>query len=77
MTEIRIELDRKHDVIRSGERWAVRRRNPDGNYDLLEAWNGSRRSLMRFLEANGIVPSREAERRLAAIPESTRFRERT
>jgi len=75
-TEIRVDLDRVHFALRSGDRWAVCKRLPDGSSDTLVAWSGGRRGLFNRLEELGIVPSREAEERLAQLPESTGFRDR-
>ena len=75
-TEITIDLDRKHRALRSGDRWAVQKRLPDGSYDLLEAWTGGRRSLYHWLELHHISPDRNAEQILARLPEATKFRER-
>lgn len=75
-TEITIDIDLKHRAIRSGDRWALMRRNRDGAWDAVETWAGGRRSLFHRLERHGIVPSREAERRLALVPETQGFRER-
>ncbi|MFA5898335.1 MAG: hypothetical protein WC829_04400 [Hyphomicrobium sp.] len=72
-----IGLDRKHRAIRGGNRWAVQRLLPDGKWDLVEAWDGNRRSLYHWMEKHGIVPSREAEELLGTLPENTGFRERT
>ena len=77
MTETTIELDRKTRAIRSGSRWAVQRRQPDGSWDLVEAWNGGRRSLVLWCEKHGVYPTREAEAMLSALPEGIGFRERT
>lgn len=68
-TETTIELDRKHRAIRSGDRWAVQRRQPDGSYDLVHAWTGGRRSLVQWCADNEIYPSREAERILDGLSE--------
>ena len=76
MTETVIELDRVHRAIRSGSRWAVQRRLPEGGWDLIEAWNGGRRSLVIWCEAHDVYPTREAEAILATLPEATGFRER-
>lgn len=75
-TEINIDLDLKHRAIRSGNRWAVLRRLSDGTWDTIRAWSGGRRSLLQFCEERSIAPSREAEQKLAAIPESEGFKER-
>jgi hypothetical protein len=72
---IEIQLDRKHKVHRDGDRWAVTRLQDTGQYDLVEAWDGNRRSLMRWLETNNIHPTREAESRLYQLPERRGFRE--
>ena len=75
-TEITIELDRVHRAVRSGDKWAILKRAPDGTHDPIAGWSGGRRSLFHRCEALGIVPSREAEERLARVPESTGFRDR-
>ena len=74
--EVTIQLDAKHKAHRSNNRWAVQRRQPDGSYDLLKAWSGGRRSLIQYLDEQGIAPTRDAEAALALIPESSGFRER-
>lgn len=76
MTEITIELDRVHRAIRSGNRWAIMKRMPDGGYDTLRTWAGGRRSLFRQCEEFGIAPTRQAEAQLAVIPESDGFKDR-
>lgn len=75
-TEHVIDLDRMHRAIRSGDRWALQRRQPDGSHDTLETWDGGRRSLYQRLEKRNIVPSRDADLRLARLPEAMGFRER-
>lgn len=75
-TETIITIDRVHRAIRSGDRWAVQRHMPDGTWDALDMWSGGRRSLIQWLDRRRIVPSREAERQLADIPEATGFRDR-
>lgn len=75
-TETTIQLDAKTRALRSGNRWAVTRMQPDGSYDLLEAWTGGRRSLLQWCEANGVYPTREAEALLQTLPEGTGFKER-
>lgn len=74
-TEVTIDLDRKHRAIRSGDRWAVQRRLPEGGYDLVAAWAGSRRSLVQWCAENGVYPSRDAERILDGLSEGG-FRDR-
>lgn len=74
-TEHAIDLDRVHRALRSGNRWAVQKRQPDGTWDTLKAWAGGRRSLFQFLEQNRIAPTREAERLLDLLPESDGFRD--
>ncbi len=76
MTEVTIELDRKTRSIRSGNRWAVQRLLPDGSWDMVDAWVGNRRSLLKWCEANHVAPTREAEAQLAVIPESDGFKDR-
>ena len=75
-TEQIFALDRMNRAIRSGERWAIQRMQPDGTWDLVENWSGGRRSLFQRLEKLGIVPSREAEAVLEHVPESIGFRDR-
>lgn len=75
-TEQSVELDRVHRVTRSGERWALQKRQPDGSYNMIEHWQGGRRSLFHHLERLRIVPTREAETIIATWPESTGFKER-
>lgn len=76
-TEVTIDLDRVHRAVRSGDRWAIMKRQPDGSWDSVETWSGGRRSLFHHCERHGIVPSREAETQLATLPESTGFRDRS
>lgn len=76
-TEIVIELDRMHRAIRSGDRWAILRKQPDGTYDTLETWAGGRRSIFHKCEERGIVPDRAAEAVLERLPETTGFRDRS
>lgn len=73
MTEITIDVDMKTRVIRSGDKWAVQKRRPDGSYDMVDHWTGNRRSLMRWFEDNNVYPSREAERQLNLLPERRGF----
>ena len=75
-TEITIDLDSVHRAIRSGDRWAVMRRQPDGGWHTLATWAGGRRSLFHWAEKNDVHPSREAEAQLALLPETRGFRER-
>lgn len=75
-TEITVELDRVHRAVRSGDKWAVMKRLPDGTLDTIALWAGGRRSLFHRCQELGIVPSREAEEALALLPETTGFKER-
>lgn len=75
-TEITIPIDAKTTAIRSGNRWALRRRQPNGDWDTARAWTGGRRSLLQFLDEQGIVPTRDAEAVLATLPEGIGFKER-
>ena len=75
-TEITIPLDAKTIAIRSGNRWAVHRRQSDGSWDTAKTWAGGRRSLLQYLDEQGIVPTRDAEATLSTIAESSGFRER-
>lgn len=77
MTELTIDIDRKTRALRSGERWVLQQKQPDGTYDMVDHWAGGRRSLFQKLEELHIVPTREAEAALALIPESNGFKERT
>lgn len=74
--DVQIQLDRKHRAHRSGDRWAVTRLQPDGSYDLVEAWDGGRRSLIQWAQEHDVHPSREAERILDSLSETTGFRDR-
>lgn len=77
MTEQRtIQVDRLHRLHNDGSRWAIQKLTKDG-WNLLTSWTGDRRSVFARLESLEIFPSREAEQALAAIPESTGFRDRT
>ena len=69
-----IILDRKHVARRQDHTWQLLRRDQDGNYVLLEQWRGNRRSLFHKLPSYGIVPSRDAEQALLALPEQPAFR---
>ncbi len=75
-TEIVVVLDAKTKAIRSGQRWAVQKRQPDGSWDMVAAWDGGRRSLFHWMEANGVYPTREAEAILSTISEGRGFVER-
>ena len=75
MTEATIQIDAKTKVHRSGNRWAVTKLQTDGHYDMIDTWDGNRRSLFRYFEDNDIHPSREAERQLDLLPERKGFRE--
>ncbi len=75
--EVVITIDAKTRVHRSGNRWAVQRRQSDGSWDLAKAWSGGRRSLLQYLDEQGIAPTRDAEAALALLPETSGFRERT
>jgi len=75
-TEITILIDAKHLAHRSGNKWAIQKRQPDGSWDLMRAWEGGRRSLLAFCDEQGIVPTRDAEAALSKIPESSGFKER-
>lgn len=68
-----IQIDMKTRVIRSGDTWLVQRLQPDGHYDMVDHWQGNRRSLMRWLEDNNVHPTREAEQQLAQLPERKSF----
>ncbi len=76
MTERTIDLDRKTRALRSGSRWAVQKLQPDGSWDMVAAWTGGRRSLLKWCEENHVAPTREAEAQLAVIPESDGFKDR-
>lgn len=75
-TELVFNLDRKTRALRSGDRWAAQRLQPDGTWDTLATWAGGRRSLFHWCERNDVHPTREAEAQLALLPESTGFRDR-
>ena len=76
MTEITIDLDRKHRAIRSGERWAVQRRQTDGSWDMIAAWDGGRRSLIQWAQNHDVHLTREAEQVLDNMPEGRGFKDR-
>jgi len=75
-TDIRVDLDTKTRAFRTGSRWIVQKRRPNGSWDMVADWVGGRRSLLQWCEANGVYPSRTAEAQLAALPEGVGFRER-
>lgn len=75
-TEVTIDLDRVHRAVRSQDRWAIMKRQPDGSWDSIDVWSGGRRSLFHHCDQHGISPSREAEAVLERLPESVGFRER-
>ena len=75
-TEQTFDLDRKHRALRSGNRWAVLTLKPDGTWDMIAHWQGGRRSVLQWAEANGIAIERATEDALSLIPESSGFRER-
>lgn len=76
-TEQTFVLNLKTRAHRSGNRWAIQKLQTDGSWDMTVHWNGGRRSLLAWCEANDVHPSRDAEAALALLPESTGFRERT
>ena len=76
MTEHSIALDRKHIAHRSENRWAVTRLKADGSYDLVEAWDGGRRTLLKWCENHGVYPDRQALAALELLPEASGFRDR-
>lgn len=75
-TEQIIELDRKTKAVHSGSAWAVQKLQPDGNWDMVAHFTGGPRALAQWCERNGVYPTRDAEARLAAIPEAA-FRQRS
>lgn len=75
-TEQTILLDRKTRAIRSGNRWAVQKLRPNGDWDMVTFWNGSRRSVYQWCEGNDVHPTREAIDAIDALPEMIGFRER-
>lgn len=77
MTDVVIDLDRKHRAIRSGSRWAVQQLKADGSWDMVDAWDGTRRSIYAWMADRRIVPGREAEDVLARLPETTGFYDRS
>lgn len=77
MSEVSIALDRKHRAVRSADRWAVQQLQPSGDWDLVAAWEGTRRSLLAWCAEHDVTPSRQAEEQLSRLPESRGFRERT
>lgn len=76
-TETVVVLDAKTKAIRSGSRWVIQRRQPDGSWDMTDHWDGSRRSLLQWCDKNGVYPTRDAEAQLALLPEGVGFRERS
>lgn len=76
-TEIVVLIDAKTKALRSGNRWCVQRRQPDGSWDMDRVWTGGRRSLLQYLDEQGIVPTRDAEGVLATLPEGSGFKERS
>lgn len=74
--ELTINLDAKTRCIRSGSRWAVQKRQPDGSWDMTDNWDGGRRSLLQWAEANGVYLTREAEAVLSRMSEGVGFKER-
>ncbi len=75
-TEITIDVDSKTRCIRSGNKWAVMRRQPNGDWGCARTWSGGRRSLLQYLDEQGIVPTRDAEAALGQISESSGFKDR-
>lgn len=71
-----IDLDRAHRAIRRGDNWQLQRRKQDGTHEEMASWTGGRRSLIQRCEQLDIHPTRDAEQILAALPESTGFKER-
>lgn len=71
-----VDLDRMHRALRTGDRWRVERRHPTRGWELVDEWNGSRRTLLQWCETHGIEPSRAAEAQLDLLPEATGFRDR-
>lgn len=76
MDEQTIPLDRKTRALRSGNRWAVQKLQQDGSWDMVETFQGGRRSLLQWCEKHDVVPSREAEATLDFLPETGGFKER-
>lgn len=74
--DVIIPLDRLHRAIRSADRWAVQRFQPDKSWDMIEAWQGGRRSLLQWCEKNNVHPTREAEQMLDNLSEGTGFKDR-
>jgi hypothetical protein len=75
-TELTIDLNKKVRALRSDNRWLVQRRRTDGEWETATYWNGGRRSLILWCEANDVHPSREAEAALDLISETSGFKER-
>lgn len=74
MTQINITLDAKHVAIRDDDSWVITRLQPQGHYDMIESWQGPRRSIFHVLERLDVHPTRQAEAQLAALPERRAFR---
>lgn len=68
-----IQIDMRTRVVRSGDTWLIQQRQSDGHYDMIDHWQGNRRSLMRWFEDNNVHPTREAEQQLALLPERRSF----
>jgi len=77
MTDTLIQVDAKTRAIRSDDKWVIQKATTEGAYDMVDNWTGNRRSLFHWLEKNGVTPSREAEQKLALLPERKSFREDT
>ena len=67
---IEIEVKPKSDYLERGLKAMEWRRDMD------RVWTGGRRSLLQYLDEQGIVPTRDAEAALSTIAESSGFRER-
>lgn len=70
-----IDLDRMHRATRIHARntWTIEKRDPNGNFIVIERWHGPRRSIFAHLARQKIVPSRTAEEQIAELPERPEF----
>ncbi len=74
-TEQTIPIDKKHRLTISGQRWAIQKLLPSGDYDLVANGQGGGRTILRWCADNNVVPTRDADALLAALPDLG-FRER-
>lgn len=75
-TQQTIKLDMKTRAIVSGARIVIQKLKPNGEWDMTDHFTGGARSIMQWAERNGVYPTRDAEQRIAALPEAG-FRDRS